>query len=233
MSLYRSTLYNHTLNQIEYLETEIENPRICSHCRNTGEQTPIDGILMNSNNDFASGVIFTGCPFCGATSMHYLKELRNITSGKVFYEVSQSFPKKYEHAEIPELIQKNFADFIKIYNQAKLAEESNLDQLAGMGYRKAIEFLVTDYLLKYPNEGAERDWLTNPKTSLINKINKLKNERIKQLATAITYLGNDETHYTKRHPEYDLSKMKAFIKVLLSDIENELIFEESVELINK
>ena len=152
---------------------------------------------------------------------------------EMYYEVSQSFPKKYENAEIPELIQNNFSNFIEIYNQAKLAEESDLDQLAGMGYRKAIEFLVTDYLLKYPIEGVEKDWLTNPKTSLISKINKLKNERIRQLATAITYLGNDETHYTRRHPDFDLDKMKAFIKVLLSDIENELIFEESTELINK
>lgn len=233
MSLYRLTFYNHATNRIEYQENEIKNPRICSHCCNTGEQTPIDGILMNSDTDFAAGIIFTGCPFCGATSMHYLRGFRNMMRSEMYYEVSQSFPKKYENAEIPELIQNNFSDFIEIYNQAKLAEESDLDQLAGMGYRKAIEFLVTDYLLKYPIEGVEKDWLTNPKTSLISKINKLKNERIRQLATVITYLGNDETHYTRRHPDFDLDKMKAFIKVLLSDIENELIFEESTELINK
>lgn len=233
MSLYRLAFYNHDTNQEEYQENEIQNPRICSHCNNTGEQTPIDGILMKSHNDLAAGIIFTGCPLCGATSMHYLQSFRKGIGTELFYEVSQSFPKKYKNVEIPKAIQDKFPDFIEIFNQAKSAEEANLDQLAGMGYRKAIEFLVTDYLLKYPAEGVEEKWLTSPKTSLISKIGKLKNERIKQLATAITYLGNDETHYARRHPEYDLAKMKAFIHVLLSDIDNELIYEESFELINK
>ena len=36
--------------------------------------------------------------------------------------------------------------FLTIYNQSLSAEDNNLDQIAGIGYRKALEFLIKDYL---------------------------------------------------------------------------------------
>ena len=62
---------------------------------------------------------------------------------------------------------------------------------------------------------------------------KIQNNRIKKLSKAITYLGNDETHYSRQHPEYDIDSIKAFISVLISDIEHEMIFQDAEKLINK
>ena len=53
------------------------------------------------------------------------------------------------------------------------------------------------------------------------------------MSRAISFIGNDETHYVKRHPEYNIQDLKEFIKVLMSDFENELIFEKAEKLLSK
>lgn len=211
----------------------VEPPRICHHCKNTGEQLAVGGVLLNGDEDFSDGIIFTACQNCRNTSMHYIEEIAGTNRGW-YYEVVESFPRlKEDISNVPEYVVKNFPDFMKIYEQAQEAEKNELDQLAGMGYRKAVEFLITDYLIKHPVEGVEKEWLENPKTSLSSKISKLENVRIQKLAKAISYLGNDETHYTRRHPEYGVDKLKAFIRVFLSDLENDLIYKEVEQLIEK
>lgn len=88
-------------------------------------------------------------------------------------------------------------------------------------------------MIAYPPEDVTIEWLQEPKTSLSAKICKLKNKRLQNLSRAISFLGNDETHYIRRHPEYDIETIKAFIKALLSDFENELIIEEAEKLLSK
>lgn len=231
---YNLSYYDEDENKVTQVESEyIQTPRICNHCRQTGEQLAVGGVLLYGEEDLADGIIFTACQHCRNTSMHYIKHITS-TNGGGYYEVDKSFPNVREAtSDVPEYVVKNFPDFMKIYEQAQEAEKKDLDQLAGMGYRKAIEFLITDYLIKHPVDGAEKEWLENPKTSLSAKINKLDNARIKKIAKAISYLGNDETHYSRRHPEYGIDKLKAFIRVFLSDLENDLIYKEVEQLIEK
>jgi hypothetical protein len=40
-------------------------------------------------------------------------------------------------------------DFCDIYNEAKHAEECHLLRICGAGYRKALEFLIKDYPIRY------------------------------------------------------------------------------------
>lgn len=218
---------NDVVNENNYIDT----PRICMHCRNTGEQIAISAVSFVSDDDFADGVAFTTCQLCNATSMHYL-DLPEGYGG--FYKVVKSFPANVVPSlEFSSFISSKFPDFVKIYNQSLTAEDTDLDHLAGMGYRKSLEFLVTDYLIQYPVEGVKKDWITNPKTSLSQKIDKLKNPRIKDLAKAISYLGNDETHYSRQHPEYDIDAIKMFIRALVSDVENDLVYQEATKFLNK
>lgn len=46
-----------------------------------------------------------------------------------------------------EIINSISPQFVLIYNQAYYAEQTNLDQICGVGYRKALEFLIKDYLI--------------------------------------------------------------------------------------
>ncbi|MGL4695199.1 hypothetical protein [Enterococcus larvae] len=234
MGNYQMFYYDLDANESTETNHYIDLPRLCMHCRNTGEQIPLNGVMTVSDDDFADGIIFSACQYCHATSMHYLKYISGLNGGRDYYEIAKSFPEQEANLiNLPESLAKDFKDFTNIYNQATKAESIGLDHVSGMAYRKALEFLVTDFLLKYPPENITQDWLKDTKTTLGQKINNLPNERVKKLSKAISYIGNDETHYTRRHPEHDIESIKMFIKALLSDIENEIILQEAEKLLNK
>ena len=221
----------------KYLGVNVTNPGICGHCEKTGEQKILVSCELPGKfgseplDDDSSIIVISACVFCGRATEHY-------------YEYSDyeefSYLNSYPHIDDPsteyeltEHIQNNFPDFSKIFLQAKSAEEHDLDQIAGMAYRKALEFLVTDFLLINTPENVDKEWLKSPKTSLSQKINTLESERLKSVAKAISFLGNDETHYAKRHPEHDIDSIKRFLKVFLSDIENEINFLEIEKFLKK
>ena len=126
--------------------------------------------------------------------------------------------------EIKELSER----FVQIYNQSHFAEESTLCEICGMGYRKALEFLIKDYVIKiHPDSEEEiKNTMLGP---CIKKY--IDNNRIKTLATASTWLGNDETHYCRKHKDYDLESLKSFIHATESFINSEMEAIKAEELI--
>ncbi|WP_460413220.1 hypothetical protein, partial [Paraclostridium bifermentans] len=103
--------------------------------------------------------------------------------------------------------------FYKIYNQSRQAENMGLDEICGVGYRKALEFLIKDYAkLENPDEVE-----TIENTLLKKCIDRyIDNPEIKACATGATYLGNDETHYVKRWIDKDIKDLKSLIKLTLA-----------------
>lgn len=228
--------YDFEKNNTYPQDVELKEPRQCMHCNQTGVQNFISGIITGGTHDKYSAIAVFTCPLCSSTSIHYLIQFKVVKQGfhHSVYESVNSIPHKRENNEnISFELEIQFPDFFEIYYQSEKAENENLDQLAGMGYRKALEFLVTDYLLQYPVDTASEDWIKDPRTTLGNKISQIPSSRMQTLAKAASFLGNDETHYTRRHPEHDVESLKAFIKVLLSEIENEIEFRKAEELINK
>lgn len=114
-------------------------------------------------------------------------------------------------------------DFVETYMQAEIAESQQLYRICGVGYRKALEFLVKDYL-RHKNSDDSDKILAEPLGSCIRKLN---DPRIKVLAERSVWIGNDETHYVRKHDDLDLEDMKRFIKAMLNYIESELAFEEA------
>lgn len=225
-------LYEPKNNEKKYLSANIEIPRICCHCKNTGEQFPLQVILTPSNEN-ADGCAFTACSLCHKVTMHYLAIVQNDDEEKsFFFNVTKTIPTTLSKIHFSDSIQDVSKDFLEIYAQADKAEKSGLDKIAGMGYRKAIEFLVSDYL-KWLNIGIDKSWIEDSKTSLSQKIKKIPDQRIRDAATAITYLGNDQTHYAQRHPEYGIDSMKGFINLLVADITNEITHREVKQLLDK
>lgn len=119
--------------------------------------------------------------------------------------------------------------FIRIYHQAEEAENAGLSEICGLGYRKALEFLVKDYaIVFYPDDEA-----TIKNLRLVSCINTyIENRHIKALATASAWLGNDETHYVRKHEDYNLEHLKAFIHAVVSCIDSELSYLKAEELLN-
>lgn len=85
-----------------------------------------------------------------------------------------------------------------------------MDQIAGVGYRKSLEFLIKDYAIRNQPEDSEsikRKMLGPVISEYLTDFPKLRN-----LAKAATWIGNDETHYVRRHDDKDIRNMKQFIK---------------------
>jgi len=117
--------------------------------------------------------------------------------------------------------------FAKIYNQAKYAEEYNLDEIAGMGYRKALEFLIKDYCSYItPNDKEQIQ-----KMLLSQVVSKyILDNDILIFAKASVWLGNDETHYIKQFTDKDINDLKNFIDATVHYISLKLLANDAVAL---
>lgn len=117
-------------------------------------------------------------------------------------------------------------DFINIYNQSLSAESSGLDYIAGMGYRKAAEFLIKDYLISmYPDyrdkiiESPISQCIQNTTAEGQPKyLPSIDNSNLTQISKRIIWLGNDETHYMRKHTDRDITDLKALIDIAIKHI---------------
>jgi len=153
---------------------------------------------------------------------------RNIFIG--FYSQTPS-GYKYDYSEPSKIAQREFSNiiasisenFIKVYNQAHLAEQYKLDLICGAGYRKAFEFLIKDYLISKAPSEAEKI-----KKEFLGKVIKerVDDPRIKNIAKRATWLGNDETHYERRWEDKDINDLKKLIDLTIHWLEAEKLTEE-------
>ena len=141
---------------------------------------------------------------------------------------ASSSPVKSCEQNFSEAITSLSPDFVSIYTQAALAESLGLDQICGIGYRKAIEFLVKDYTIhKSPNS---KDAILKATLGACIS-NYIKDDRLTTLARAATWLGNDETHYVRQHPDYTLKELKAFADAFITFIDADLAYEAALKLV--
>ena len=92
-----------------------------------------------------------------------------------------------------------------------------------MGYRKALEFLIKDYAIHFNLAEAE----TIKEQALAQCIKTyIDNPKIKTLAERSAWLGNDEVHYVRKHPDFDINDLKRFIDTCVNYIEMELNLEQ-------
>lgn len=175
------------------------------------------------------------CPSCGkgfVSHYNYDSENRNkVVYGSAGYDeivLIDSFPKIPKTHTFDETIENLSKNFCEIYNQALAAETYNLNQISGIGYRKALEFLIKDYCI-YRNPDKE----SSIKEATLGQTieNYIDSTKIKNLAKASTWLGNDETHYVKKYADKDIKDLKNFINAtvyfisydLLSDVADDII----------
>jgi hypothetical protein len=101
-----------------------------------------------------------------------------------------------------------------------IAEDNALDQICGPGYRKALEFLVKDYLIGYIYKEDQQKQSDVTKAFLGAAIEKyIDQERIKQCAKRAAWLGNDETHYTRKWEDKDIHDLKSLIVMTVNYID--------------
>lgn len=136
-------------------------------------------------------------------------------------------PQKFKQIEFDDSLKVLSPQFVKIYNQALAAETSGLDEIAGLGYRKALEFLVKDFAIhQNPNDCEDIKKLM---LSLCIK-KYIDNPQIKTLVERSAWIGNDEAHYIRKQADRDVNDMKAFIKATVYFIGMVLITEDAASM---
>lgn len=121
----------------------------------------------------------------------------------------------FEVEKFPESVTNISNQFDIIYNQSKIAEDNGLRLIAGPGYRKALEFLVKDYLIRIDSENEDKIKKEQPGTV----IKRIKEGRIEACASRAAWLGNDETHYVRKWEDKDLQDLKNLIKMVVDWID--------------
>lgn len=185
-------------------------------------------VAASLNTDKTASVI-DFCPSCKETfitqyavSWDEPKSTNNriVKASTVLY----SEPNRFVPAGFDERLELLSPRFVKIYNQALAAETAQLDEIAGLGYRKALEFLVKDYAIHiHPDD--EENIKTMNLSACIKKY--VDDNRITVLAERSAWIGNDEAHYVRKQADLAVSDMKAFIQALVYFVSMTLVTEEA------
>ena len=177
---------------------------------------------------FAS--VFDYCRSCRNTFITKYKVNEEPHTSTIWYiatEAIYSEPNRFEKQVFDNKIITLSPQFDKIYNQALAAETNGLDEIAGLGYRKALEFLIKDYAIHIrPDE--ESTIKAKPIAQCINSY--IDNEAIKTLAERSAWIGNDEAHYIRKKDDRDVSDMKSFIQAIVYFIGMILITEDAASM---
>lgn len=185
------------------------------------------------NSDSKMYFFMFECPACNKgfiTHYNYTNErkIKNDISYNMLKLVN-SYPKVPELHQFDENIKKLSSNFCEIFNQAYVAEQMNLNEIAGIGYRKALEFLIKDYCID-KNKEQEEKIKKEPLSQVIT--NYILSDKIKNLAKASIWIGNDETHYFRKYEDKDIKDLKRFISATVAYITYELIADSAQEFVN-
>jgi hypothetical protein len=141
-----------------------------------------------------------------------------------YFELSK--PYDFIQREFSEITKAVSPDFVMIYNQAYAAEQSGLTVICGAGYRKALEFLIKDYLISKNSEDTEKIKKEFLGTTIEKRVT---HPQIKVVAKRAVWLGNDETHYERKWQDKDIADLKDLIDLTLHWIEADKLTEKLLQ----
>ena len=143
-------------------------------------------------------------------------------TGDMFFLRHTLAPQYWKPIYFPKEINDISSRFERIYNQAEISENFGLEEIAGGGYRKSLEFLVKDYLIFQK---------VKPKTQIAmlklgDAIALINDSRIQVCAKRAAWLGNDELHYNRVWEDKDIQNLKELIKLTTNLIESDVIAQK-------
>jgi hypothetical protein len=192
---------------------EISNlPDRCPHCH----ISIVPNALFGNKNGSVFEIFFS-CPngACKKTFIGYYDWLNNHGPSNYIGKTSMGSLSKRTFSDTTSQVSPLFE---VIYNQAFAAEQQGLLEICGVGYRKALEFLIKDYAIK--NNTGKKDHIE--KLLLGQVIEKyVSDDKIKNVAKRAVWLGNDETHYIRKWEGKNLSDLKRLIDLTVHWIEME------------
>lgn len=236
----------HALSGVMY-NTGRTNPNVtvrrypdrCPQCHQTGVQTYL-GSAFFSGSEQEQVILTMRCPNhdCNAVYLaFYTVNARNGVpppSTQLECDLVRCLPAKPLNYIADPILATVSKQFIEIATQAKHAEAAGLLHVCGPGYRKALEFLVKDFLINHTFKDDADKQENVRKMALANVIaNYIGNERIRNLAVRAAWIGNDETHYERVQGDHDLEDLKNLLHLTALYLAAELHADHYTETLNK
>jgi len=193
-----------------------EPPSKCPLCHHAIDPRYLTGVVRKSQpmGDASIELLFQ-CPrpaclhaFIGRYEGRYDRSMNRAT---LFLHATT--PYTVPLASHPEEVAAISRQFVEIYGEATIAEERGLKQVAGCGYRKALEFLVKDFCVSEKPDEAD-DIKKQRLGDVIQE--RIADPNIKAMAKRATWLGNDESHYVRKWDDPDMTKLKQLIALTVS-----------------
>jgi hypothetical protein len=161
-----------------------------------------------TNGDWLESIYHCTNEKCHRSFIAYFEDSKTMYGNQQVFNFVTMFPVTPQIPDFSSDISIISPSFVTIYSQAKSAEDHQLQDIAGPGYRKALEFLVKDYAISlHPTDEAEIK--RNQLVPVITKF--LSGDSLPVVSTRAAWLGNDETHYERRWLGKDLTDLKKLI----------------------
>ncbi|OCA12702.1 hypothetical protein [Mammaliicoccus sciuri] len=209
------TLNNESINDSIFVKINL--PEECPYCELAQSPKYLNCSGIEDNNRSFSIILE-----CNKCKQHFLQlyELNNLTShraGISTHNADKIQPEySYENVDLSSEIISCSPQFIKLHSQLKMAEKQNLEDLLKLGYRKAIEQLVWDYLINFEDKSAT----SLQKKSFPARIKLLNLQDSDWLSDLISWVGNDGAHPYQRHEDLSNEDMKTLSNMLINNIQN-------------
>lgn len=217
------TSYDESQNQTS-LSIDVV-PDLCPSCNHHITATIFQGFfntkIRATDPDSELQVMFRCVnPECRDIFIAYYKRFVSASGASNHFIFQFCKPTKCKTAVFSEIIKKISPDFDKIYNEAYAAEQARLGNICGAGYRKSFEFLVKDYLIAKVTTDVEKEHIKKEQlgTCITNRIT---DTNIKNVSKRAAWLGNDETHYSRKWETKDLQDLKKLIDLTIHWMEAE------------
>lgn len=202
--------------KIKGCQVSIIKPNTCAYC-----DKGIDPIIINKfaykYYDQNNIVVTYQCPCCEQIFFAmYPITLGNNLALLYYYEIIGGHKTEEKFDECLKDVSQNFLDN---YNDAYFAEQAGCTHILGIAYRRAFEFLIKDYAIKYnPEQVAEIK-----KKSLSKCIEDyFPDNESKELLIRTNWIGNDFAHYQSKHEDIDINDLKQLImlsvQIIVADV---------------
>lgn len=223
--MYKTKKFSKILNSINAVNpTKFDIPIICPHCSTT--VTP--NIISSSSIQYTSDtrlltIVFKGdCCNLPFFACYKFEALENTTLLSIYPNIKP--------ATLPQKIKDCSPRFVELYNQAYTAEQNNHFELAGSGYRNAMEILIKDFAIN--KLGIPREEVV--KKSLYDAIGEYLQEiNLTTSADVVRVLGNSFTHYESKYDGIDFTVIKRYLEILIAQIETKLLLMEPIIPVNR
>lgn len=156
----------------------------------------------------------------------FISRYNVVSEQALSFALSESVPLTIKTSKSSYTIQGISPDFVSVYQEAEEAELRNLKLICGPGYRKALEFLIKDYVIKLNPDKADEIKKLNLGKCISDFV---KNDKVNQVAARAVWLGNDETHYLRKWESKDLQDLKNLISLTAHWIEMEELTEATIK----